>query len=205
MPQLQRLNMPPYEIVKHGAETDGNLHLDEFEIKELVRIAKDAFDPTTMTEKEAREVIIPNTILFIAYNNAKIVGFEASSYSKHPKMNDLYLAAGAIARSEQDAGLFSTLNRLTVQDGLDQGYMTITARTQNPVIEGAIIRTLDLFRGEHQISEYTIEREIIEAQYGSMLTREIPLSKSESTNQIYAKLNYNRGDAYFLTFSLKRN
>ena len=204
MPQLERFSTESYEIEKHSAEPDGNIHLDEFKVREVIRVAQDGFGPT-MSEEEIKNVVIPNTILFIAHRNRITVGFEASSYSKHPEMNDLYLAAGAVVKSEWGHGLFTLLNRLAVQDGLDQGFRNITARTQNPTIEGAIIRSLDLLRGDSQISEYTIKREFLEAQYGRMLTKEIPLSKNESINQIYAKLNYKRGDAYFLTFSVKRS
>ena len=204
MPQLERLSTPPYEIEQYSAEPDGNIHLDEFKLKEVIRVAQDGFGPT-MSEEEIKRVVIPNTILFIAHRNRITVGFEASGYSKHPEMNDLYLAAGAVVKPEWGQGLFTLLNKLTVQDGLDQGFTNITARTQNPIIEGAIIRTLDLLREEHQISEYTIERRILERVYGRKLTKEMPISKIESINQIYAKLNYGRGDAYFLKFSVKRS
>jgi hypothetical protein len=206
MLQLERLNLPPYAIIKRKADVDRKIRLndlDEFEIKELVRVAKEGFGPT-MPEEEVREVVFPNTVLFVAYKNGNTIGFEASDYSTHQK-DELYVAATAVIKVEQGKGLFTILNKLAIQDGLDEGFTNITTRTQNPNIDRSIIRTLDLFIKERQISEYSINRTMIEGKYGRMLTTERQFSNDESMNKIYEKLVPKRGDAYFITYAVKRS
>jgi hypothetical protein len=203
MPELERFNIPPHVIIKYKAESNGKISLIEPDIKDLIRIAKDAFRDD-MPDKDVRSRVTQNSVLLIANRDNIIVGFEASGYSIHQR-NELYIAAVAVASSEQGQGLFRKLNKIVIEDGLNQGFTNITAYTQNPNVDKGMIATLDTLKGERQFGGYTIMREKHEKHYTGLLTRERQFSKTdESMNKIYAELNSEKGDAYFLTFSVKR-
>lgn len=204
MPELELFNRPPHVIIKYRAESDGKIRLIEPDIKELIRIAKDAFGKD-MPDEDVKVRVKQNSVLLIANRNNIIVGFEASGYSIH-QQNGLYIAAVAVASSEQGQGLFNKLNKIVVEDGLNQGFTNITAYTQNPNVDKGMIVTLDTLKGERHFSGYTIMREKHEKHYTGLLTRERQFSKTdESMNKIYAELNSEKGDAYFLTYTIRHD
>ena len=199
MIQSGKTDIGAYSLVKYIAGYEGKIHLNDTEFKDILRVAKDAFGPF-MSESEVEKVVMPNTLLWIASRDNNVVGFTASSY----KHDTIYLAAAAIVISEQRKGLYHVFNRLRIEDGLNKNFSIFTTRTQNPNVERGIIHALEILKSEHLISGYTIKHDILPSVYGRTLTRIVPKSSNEDINQIFSVLNYNRGDAFHITFSITR-
>lgn len=198
MPRLKRFNIPPYEITKRTARSDGNIHPDKNTLKELIRVAKEGFGGS-MPEEEIKRTILPNTELFIAYLDNVTVGLAAS---KH-KDGEIYLAAVAVVQEEQGKGLFHIFTKLCIEQGLDKGLTNLTTRTQNPHIEKGIRNVLEDLQRDSRISGYTIRRELLTGVYGRMLTSRRPITSDDTLHEIFSRLDYRRGDAYLITFSFE--
>jgi hypothetical protein len=188
-----------YSLVKYTSGSEGKIPLNDTEFKDILRVAKDAFGPF-MSESEVEKVVIPNNLLWIASRDNTVVGFTASSY----KHDTIYLAAAAIVISEQRKGLYHTFNRLRIEDGLNKNFSIFTTRTQNPNVERGITHALEVLKSEHLISGYKIKHDIIPGVYGRTLTRTVPRSYNEDINQTFSVLNYERGDAFYITFSVTK-
>lgn len=199
MPIVGRLDIPPYKLARHVPSVDGLIHLNKNTFKELVRLTREGFG-TEMPEAEIRRVVLPTTELFFAYRDSKAVGFTAATH----KTNEVYLAAAAIIPSEQGKGLYNIFNRLRIESGIiTKGFTNITTRTQNPRVEKGITGTLETLKRENEISSYVITHELITGVYGRMLTKDRPLSSNADINRTYSKLDYEKGDGYFITFTVQ--
>lgn len=76
--------------------------------------------------------------------------------------------------------------------------------TQNPNIERSLQKILATLVSQGKISAYQLSRQKIEGLYGRMLTKKQPKCADIELNNIYASLNYQKGDAYCLKISLER-
>ena len=152
-----------------------------------------------MPEEEIRHVVLPNTELFIAYKFKETIGFAASRHKK----DEVYLAAAVISPSERGKGLYHVFNRIRIEHGLDKKLTNITTRTQNPRVERRITEVMDMLVIEHKINKYVINRELLKGIYGRMLTDSRPTVSDPNINNVFSRLNYERGDAYFITFSVQ--
>lgn len=188
-----------YSITKHTADLDGKIRLNSDEFKSIVRIAKDAFGPS-MSDDEVEKVVIPSTSLWIASKGGVDIGFTAATQ----KQNEFYLAAAAIIKKERGKGLYSIFNRLRLNEGLDKNFSVFTTRTQNPNVERGITVALESLKTEHCIEGYAIKHDIIPGVYGRLLTEKVQKSPYENITQIFSALNYERGDAFYITFSVTR-
>lgn len=200
MPRVGHLNIPPYEITKRTASADGLITLGKNAFRELVRVTREGFDKD-MSEQEIREVVLPNTELFIAYKNNKPVGFTAAKHRE----NEVYLAAAVIIPSERGTGLYTIFNRLRIEEGLSKGFTIISTRTQNPIVERRITSVLENLKMESKIIGYTVNRELLIGVYGRMLTGSRPESSDTNVNETFSRLNYEQGDAFFITFTVEHN
>jgi hypothetical protein len=117
-----------------------------------------------------------------------------------PDRNALYFAGAAIDASVQGNGLYSVLNRrrlgLLDEHDLDIVY----TRTQNPRVQEGITHSLDKLIAEGRCSAYDVGRLIVPGAYGKMLTAQKPSSRKV----VYDDLDYEKGDAAIIVWSLTR-
>ena len=95
------------------------------------------------------------------------------------------------------------MNRLRIKDGLKRGYNDFTVLTQNPRVERSIDRAMGTLCEEGLIAGYDVKRELIKKCYRRMMTDEIPRSSDERINNAFSVINYKKGDAFQITFSVK--
>lgn len=190
-----------YKITKHRADYTGEVGISEELFKDVVRISKGAFAPV-ISENEIKDLIVGNSLLLVAYHtdNMQRVGFAASRYE-----NDIcYFSSAAIIKSEQCNGLYQTFNRWRISEGLGNGFSTFTVTTQNPKVERGIASAMNVLLEKGIIEGYSVQREHIRGLYGRMLTADIPRSSDERINRLFSHLDYNRGDAFFISFSVRK-
>ena len=190
-----------YTITKRRANYTGEVGISEELFKDVVRISRDSFAPV-ISDEEVKNLIIGNSLLLVAYNadSMQRVGFAASYYEK----NACYFSSSAIMKTEQGNGLYHMFNRLRIRDGLGNGFNTFTVTTQNPKVEKGIASAMNSFLEEGVIDGYSVQRDSIRGYYGRMLTTEVPRSSDECINRPFSYLNYERGDAFYLSFSVRK-
>ena len=190
-----------YKITKRRADYTGEVGISEELFKDVVRISKGAFAPV-ISEDEVKNLIVGNSLLLVAYHadNMQRVGFAASHYEK----DTCYFSSAAILKSEQRNGLYQTFNRWRISEGLGNGFSTFTVTTQNPKVEKGITSAMNAFLEKGIIEGYSVQRDRILGYYGRMITTEVPRSSTESVNRMFSYLDYNRGDAFYISFSVKK-
>lgn len=134
--------------------------------------------------------------------------------SNEHKRIEAYLSAAFVKRSERGNGLYKALTKARLKAAMDYIryvandsdviHFYISTRTQNPNVEAGITSALKEMTEEkgELISFGKAERTLIAGAYGRMLTDEIPLTSDDGLNAEYAKLDYKKGDAYLLRFSV---
>ena len=190
-----------YKITKRRAGYTGEVGITEELFKDLVRVSQDSFAPA-ISEDEVKIMITGVSLLLLAYNadNLQRVGFATSYYEK----NTCYFSSAAIINSEQSNGLYYLFNRWRIREGFGNGYNTFTVTTQNPKVEKGITRAMRSFLEEGTIDGYSVQRDHIRGYYGRMLTTEVPRSSDESINRPFYSLDYGRGDAFYISFSVRK-
>jgi hypothetical protein len=190
-----------YSITKHKAAWGRSIDLDKSEFKDAIRVAKNAFTPTA-SERWITGLLTANNLLLSACRkdlNVK-VGFAASEY----QTDECHFVTAFIARSEQSNGIYYIFNKLRISDGLDEGFSIFTVTTQNPNVERGVSRAMQYFINQGNISSYSLTRELRRRTLPKMLTPCVPRCPDESINSKYYSLNYKKGDAFRLTFSVER-
>jgi hypothetical protein len=190
-----------YTITKRRANYTGEVGISEELFKDAVRISRDSFAPV-ISDEEVKNLIIGNSLLLVAYNayNMQRVGFAASYYEK----NACYFSSSAIMKTEQGNGLYHIFNRMRIKEGMSNGFNTFTVTTQNPKVEKGIASAMNSFLEEGVIAGYSVQRDPIRGYYGRMLTTEVPRSSDERINRPFSCLNYGRGDAFYISFSVRK-
>lgn len=190
-----------YAIAQQKAAWGRSIDINKSEIKDVMRVAKNAFTQTT-SERWITSLLTANNLLLSAYRKdteAK-VGFAASEYQS----DECHLVTAFIARSEQNQGIYYMFNKLRILDGLDEGFSIFTVTTQNPNVERGISRAMQYFVDQGNLSSYSLTRELKRRTLPKMLTPHVPKCPDESINSNYLQLNYKKGDAFRLTFSVAR-
>ena len=190
-----------YKITQRRAGYTGEVGIHDELFKDLTRIARDSFAPV-ISDDEVKTMVTGVSLMLLAYNtdNLQRVGFATSYYEK----NTCYFSSAAIMNSEQSNGLYYLLNRWRIREGLGNGYNTFTVTTQNPKVENGITRAMRSFLEEGTIDGYSVQRDSIRGYYGRMLTTEVPRSSDESINRPFYSLDYGRGDAFYISFSVRK-
>jgi hypothetical protein len=153
-----------------------------------------------MTAEEVKAHVIPVDRLYIARERLEVVGFASLNFCE----DFSYLAGTAVHPSKQGSGLYSSFARFRILDSLDMGFEQMKTRTQNPIIEHTLRKAFSSLVREGKISSFSVQRELVQGIFGRMLTKEIPKSRDETINIHYASLDYRGGDAFMLSFEVKR-
>ncbi|MBI3334689.1 hypothetical protein HYZ97_04325 [Candidatus Pacearchaeota archaeon] len=174
------------------------VELTPIELDGAVSVALRAFG-RGMSAREVTEHVLPVDVLYLAWKADVVVGFASLSFNQSPP----YFAGTVVDPAHQGEKIYMTLARQRILDTIERGHNSFMTRTQNPVIEHALTRSLTSLVAEQHIKNFDIRRELAPKVYGRMLTAERPFSRDETVNTIYAQLNYMRGDAFKLTFVLQ--
>lgn len=110
-----------------------------------------------------------------------------------------YLVGATVSKDKQGMGLYKKMNERRIGFAVDRQLPLVFTRTQNPRVQSAMQGVLDGMREEGRIAGYTLERILVPGHYGKMLTQEKPQDDKLS----FDELDYERGDAYLLLFSLE--
>ena len=198
---ISKESVGKYSITKHKAAWGNSVDIDKSEFKDVIRVAKNAFTTTT-SERWITGLLTANNLLLSAYRrdtNAK-VGFAASEYHT----DECHFVTAFIARSEQSNGIYHMFNKLRISDGLDEGFSIFTVTTQNPNVERGVSKAMEYFTDQGNISSYSLTRELKRRTLPKMLTQFVPKCQDQDLNELYLTLNYKKGDAFRLTFSVTR-
>ena len=187
-----------YKIIKYVRKNEKQINIEKNTLEQLIRVAQNSFG-SSMSRNEVINHLIPNDVIFIAYKNDLAIGFAGNIY----KNDNLYLSGAVLETIEQNKGLYKLLTTLRIEHGLEKNITSITTATQNPRVEKGIINVLNEFYSNNKINRYEVKRELLNSRYGRMLTEIRPYSLDQELNLIYSKLNYEKGDAFLITFTLK--
>ena len=163
----------------------------------IVQVGLDAFG-AGMTKEEILEHILPTDLLQIAYNKQGITGFATALFKKET----IDLVGAAVKREAQGSGIYSHFSLRRINFGLNRGRNKVQLRTQNPKVELGVRLCLDSLVEVGLISDYQVNRELRRGLYGRMLTAVQPSCGIERIDSTYASLQYQRGDAFALEFTL---
>ncbi len=164
--------------------------------KGIITVGINAFGKG-MTAEEIEQHVLPMDALYIAYEK-EIVGFASAKINEH----DIYLAGSAVHKECQRKHIYDHFVARRIELVLQMQKSMMTLRTQNPVVDYGVQRCLDGMVRVGAIAGYTFRREHKEGVYGRSLTDTIPMCRKSEINEAYEKLNYQRGDAYFLEFTI---
>ncbi len=151
-----------------------------------------------MTRDEVKERALDASTLFVAYNGNKPVGFAGLVEEND---GSFYLSAAVVDPTERRNGLYTKFTRLRIETVISSGK-NFETRTQNPVVEKTIRNVLENMMTEEKIQGYNINREYKPAVYGRLLTNAVPKSGDKRLDKVYSALDYNKGDAFLVKFSL---
>ena len=198
---ISRVSTEKYAITQQKAVWGKTVDIDRSELKDVMRVAKNAFTHTA-SERWITSLLTSNNLLLSACRkdtNTK-VGFAASEYHT----DECHLVTAFIAQSEQNNGVYYMFNKLRINDGLEEGFSIFTVTTQNPNVERGLLKAMQYFIDKGNLSAFSLTRELKRRTLPKMLTPYIPKSPDESINSNYYSLNYKKGDAFRLTFSATR-
>ncbi len=198
---VSRESTGKYSITQQKAAWGRSIDVDKSELKDVMRVAKNAFAQTASERWITRLLTANNLLLSACRKDTKAkVGFAASEYQS----DECHLVTAFIARSEQNNGIYHMFNKLRISDGLGEGFSIFTVTTQNPNVERGVSRAMQYFIYQGNISSYSLTRELRRRTLPKMLTPYVPKCPDESINSNYYSLNYKKGDAFRLTFSVAR-
>ena len=141
--------------------------------------------------------------------SGKVVGF-GSTIHKCPKevSNGVlratgpkpYFAGSVIDPVYQGSGAYDRIIDARLQRVFANKAPAILTRTQQPKVESKITQALEVAKLRREISDFKLSRTPLQGFYGRMLTAEKPKLTSNSP---YTKLDYGRGDAYVLEYTIE--
>lgn len=145
-----------------------------------------------------------------AHQDDRVVAFGAADLlSPYEKFEDerlsreigCYFAAAAIAGDQQGRGLYHILNERRMQLAIQNNSPMIYTQTQNPRVQEGITNSIRRLEPTTGVGIGSISRIVRSGIYGGMLTHTQPMAKNLS----YDDINYARGDAAIITWSLDKN
>lgn len=164
-----------------------------------------------MTRQEVLDHILPNSVLFVLLDEQRRGrGFAGL------KLDFDYadLTGAVLGIEEQKMGFYRALTRERIEYGLESATRVFKTRTQNPRVEAGICSVFEeitremveeVGRDNSTLPLFEVTRQIVPSLYGRMLTSTRPFSSDEEINAHYAQLDYERGDAFELTFEIPRS
>ncbi|MGD9129320.1 MAG: hypothetical protein PVJ09_02440 [Candidatus Woesebacteria bacterium] len=147
---------------------------------------------TVNIDRESGEVFAFSSTVFGSPNEI----FQSSEFSD---VQGCYLAGATIDKERQGTGFYKKMNEGRVGIALDRKLPLIFTRTQNPRVQAGIQAVLESYKERGLIADYKLDRILIPGCYGHMLTKERPFCDGVS----FDELDYDKGDAYVLLFSLQ--
>jgi GNAT superfamily N-acetyltransferase len=114
------------------------------------------------------------------------------------KSDEAYLSGAAVRPSAQKKGIYSDLLNERVSEILAEGIGRISTRTQNPIV---FQLTESAIKG--RIQDYDTDFTLIEGVYGRQLNSSRPLSGDRTIDERFSGLDYEKGDAYYITFRVR--
>ena len=190
-----------YEITQQKAVWGKSIDMPKAELKDAIRVAKNAFTSTT-SERWITNLLTANNLLLSVHrkNPNAAVGFAASEYHT----DECHFVTAFIAKPERGNGIYYMLNKLRISDGLEEGFSVFTVTTQNPNVERGLSRAMHYFVNQGSISSYSLTRELKRRTLPRMLTPDVPKCPDQNLNEHYLSLNHKKGDAFKLAFSVVR-
>ncbi len=152
-----------------------------------------------MTHDEVREHILDADTLFVAYERDKPVGFAGIVEQTD---TSFYFSAAVVDPEKRKSGLYKELTRLRLDMAISEGGKDINTRTQNPIVEKTIQDILEDMIAVGKINGYSVSHSYKPAVFGRLLTNDIPKSGNQRLDEAYSTLDYTRGDAFLINFSL---
>lgn len=170
-----------------------SLHPDD--LSAIVSLTQRGFGPG-MTPEEVCAHVLPVNRLYLARSGKEIIGFASLEFQ--PEMP--YFSGMVVDPESQCRGVAGSLTKALIQETIAHGKFW--GRTQNPIIEYILRKTLAKLQEERKLKNWQLTRTIIPALYGRMLTERQPLSPNRELNEIYGRLNYTHGDTHRLDIKL---
>lgn len=139
----------------------------------------------------------------------RILGFSSTRFgspreilesAEFPAVPGCYFSGATVVKEKQSNGLYRQMNARRIEHALRRGSEIVFTVTQNPRVESTIRSVLTELTQNGIIAGYAVDRTLIPGCYGKMLTREKPVDDQIS----YDELDYPKGDAYALFFSLQK-
>lgn len=115
----------------------------------------------------------------------------------------VYLAATAVVKEMQGTFVGQRLNNFHLNTLVNQRLPVFFTRTQNPRVEGGILRSLEQAKKDGKIASYRIERHLVPGHYGQRLTTEPQRTSVAQTQESYDRIQSDQGDAYLLLFHVE--
>jgi hypothetical protein len=165
----------------------------------LLEIVENTFGLQMKTEIST--LLMSSDRLLVAFNpNSVAVGFATAEFYN---WNDSMLLSSAVVEpSSRRLGIYGQFAVQRIALGLLKGYDKVIVWTQNPVVEYQIRKALATMSRRGCFGGFSLSRVYGTAFYGYRLTDRIQRSKSAKLNAIYGRLDYERGDAYELLFTI---
>lgn len=161
---------------------------------------------SSMPLDEVRKHIRESHHVFVGFDvEERPIAFGGSKYTieEDTRMPCLYLSGAFVDPQSRKTGLYNALSLRRILHGLELGYRIVAVRTQNPKVEAGIVGALETLCAEKGISRYFLSnRTKVPGLYGRMLTDQRPISSIDRINAEYERLDYDRGDAFYLRFVL---
>lgn len=150
--------------------------------------------------------------LIVAMNGDRVVGFSSLVFGSPneiladnylPDIKGSYLAAAAVVEEAKGKGIYQHMNDQRIAVALGRRDEVLFTRTQNPLVETSITRTLERNAEEGEIAGYSLQRVLIPGCYGSQLTAETPPpSPDPKIQKAHDRLDLTAGDAYVLLYAI---
>ncbi len=175
---------------------------------EIVQCARAGFGDPSMSKKEIHDHLV-GTVDVVTDISGKVVGFgstvhrcpqEVSNGALQPSTPKPYFAGSVIDPVYQGSGAYDRIIDARLQRVFTSRAPAVLTRTQQPKVEAKITQALEIAKLRKEISDFRLSRTPLTGFYGRMLTAEKPKVNSTSP---YAKLNYGRGDAYVLEYTIE--
>ncbi len=182
-------------------------------MEKLARVGIESFGKG-MKAPEVRQHVRESDTIFVAFKNNGVAGFACSVYLLSQFGKELYLSGSAVREADQGNGVYRMLTEARIDLGIELGARAIATRTQNPRIEKVVSEVINakiidgtVMLGDQKAKRqratgFTVVRDQMPGVYGRRLTADVPLCGDSRLDSSYAELDYNRGDAFMLTFVL---
>lgn len=169
--------------------------LQRADLEVIVGLTQRGFGPG-MTSEEVCAHVLPVDRLYLARSEERVIGFASLEFQ--PEMP--YFSGMVVDPASQCKGIAGSLTKALIQETIAHGKFW--GRTQNPIIEYILRKTLEKLKDEKRLKGWELTREVIPALYGRMLTECQPQSRSPELNAVYRRLNYSQGDTHRLDIKL---